>query len=150
MAVPDGMFSAIGTQASTSIASLSSAMAAMVAMTAAAPPMSDFMSSMWAAGLIEMPPESKVMPFPTSATFVFAPLPLWDRCTRRGGFAEPCPTPRIPPKAPFLRAFSSSTSTVRPTRPAASVAAAASSTGCRSDGGVLTRSRASLTAAVTI
>ena len=45
-------------------------------MTAAAPPMSDFMSSMPAAGLIEMPPESKVMPLPTRATLVLAPWPL--------------------------------------------------------------------------
>jgi len=34
------------------------------------------MSSIFAAGLIEMPPLSKVMPLPTSATFVRAPGPL--------------------------------------------------------------------------
>ena len=33
--------------------------------------MSDFMASMPAAGLIEMPPESNVMPLPTSATLTF-------------------------------------------------------------------------------
>ena len=35
---------------------------------APAPPMSHFMSSMPAAGLIEMPPVSKVTPLPTKAT----------------------------------------------------------------------------------
>ena len=39
-----------------------------VATTAAAPDMSLVMWSMFAAGLIEMPPESNVMPLPTSAT----------------------------------------------------------------------------------
>ena len=46
-----------------------------VAMTAAAPPMSEVMWCMLAAGLIEMPPVSNVMPLPTSATFLaFLPL----------------------------------------------------------------------------
>ena len=36
--------------------------------TLAAPPMSNFISSISAAGLIEMPPVSKVMPLPTSTT----------------------------------------------------------------------------------
>ena len=45
-------------------------------MTAAAPAMSLFMFSMCGAGLIEMPPLSKVMPLPTSATLVRAFLPL--------------------------------------------------------------------------
>ena len=39
-----------------------------VEMTAAAPPMSEVMFSMPAAGLMEIPPVSKVMPLPTSAT----------------------------------------------------------------------------------
>ena len=38
-----------------------------VAMTAAAPPMSDFIHSIAAAGLSDRPPESNVMPLPTSA-----------------------------------------------------------------------------------
>src|SRR5690625_5893811 len=40
----------------------------MVCNTAAAPDISDFMASMPWAGLIERPPESNVMPLPTSAT----------------------------------------------------------------------------------
>ena len=67
------MFSAIGTVAMTSTGSPSSATRHMVAITAAAPAMSHFMSSIFAAGLIEMPPESKVMPLPTSAIFLRAP-----------------------------------------------------------------------------
>ena len=62
------MFSAIGIQASTSTASPSSATARTVASTAAAPPMSLFMSSIDADGLSDRPPESKVIPLPTSAT----------------------------------------------------------------------------------
>ena len=62
------MFSAIGIQASTSTATPSCATARSVAITAAAPPMSHFISSIAAAGLSDRPPESKVMPLPTSAT----------------------------------------------------------------------------------
>ena len=46
-----------------------------MAITAAAPAMSLFMSSMFAAGLIEMPPLSNVMPLPTRAIFLRAPGP---------------------------------------------------------------------------
>ena len=62
------MFSAIGTVAVTATGSSSRAASTMVAITAAAPLMSDVMWSMFAAGLIEMPPVSNVMPLPTSAT----------------------------------------------------------------------------------
>ena len=67
-AVPDGMFSARQSQPVTATGRPSRAAASTVCSTAAAPAMSDFMASMPAAGLIEMPPESKVMPLPTSAT----------------------------------------------------------------------------------
>ena len=73
-AVPDGMFSAIGAQAVTVMSRPSRAMAVIVAMIAAAPPMSDFIHSIAAGGLSERPPESKVMPLPTSARCV-APRP---------------------------------------------------------------------------
>ena len=69
-AVDDGMFSAIGTVAMTSIGSFCLAARTTVAMTAAAPPMSEVMWCMLAAGLMEMPPVSNVMPLPTSATFL--------------------------------------------------------------------------------
>jgi hypothetical protein len=66
-AAPDGMFSAIGAQPVTFTASLSSAIATTAASTAAAPPMSDFIQSIAAAGFSDRPPESKVIPLPTSA-----------------------------------------------------------------------------------
>ncbi|CNW30274.1 Uncharacterised protein [Mycobacterium tuberculosis] len=69
-AVADGMFSAIGTVAITSIGSRSRAASVTVAITAAAPPMSEVMWCIDAAGLIEMPPVSKVIPLPTKATFL--------------------------------------------------------------------------------
>ncbi|SIF34067.1 Uncharacterised protein [Mycobacteroides abscessus subsp. abscessus] len=62
------MFSAIGTVAITSIGSCWRAASKVTAITAAAPPISEVMFSMPPAGLIEMPPVSKVMPLPTSAT----------------------------------------------------------------------------------
>ena len=72
-AVADGMFSAIGTVAITSMGSPWLAASTMVATTDAAPAISEVMWCIDAAGLIEMPPVSKVMPLPISATF-FAPL----------------------------------------------------------------------------
>ena len=47
--------------------SFSWAIATIAPSTAAAPPMSDFIHSMGAAGLSDRPPESNVMPLPTSA-----------------------------------------------------------------------------------
>ena len=61
------MFSAIGTVAVTAIGTFSAASASVLAMTAAAPPMSDFIQVRFAV-LRFRPPESKVMPLPTSAT----------------------------------------------------------------------------------
>ena len=70
-----------------------------VAITAAAPPMSEVMWCMLAAGLIEMPPVSNVMPLPTSATVLaLRPLPpRWASRTSRGSRDEPLPTPTMPP-----------------------------------------------------
>ena len=67
---PDGMFSAIGTVAMISTGSFSAAAATVLAMTAAAPPMSDFIGAMFAV-LMLSPPESKVIPFPTRAIRAF-------------------------------------------------------------------------------
>jgi hypothetical protein len=70
------MFSAIGTVAVISSGYFSFAASTIVATIAAAPDMSEVISSIAAAGLIEMPPVSNVMPFPTSAIFfrAFGPL----------------------------------------------------------------------------
>ena len=61
------MFSAIGANVVTLSGSLSRAIASVAWTTAAAPAMSDFISFIPAAGLMLSPPESKVMPLPTSA-----------------------------------------------------------------------------------
>ncbi|SLH47149.1 Uncharacterised protein [Mycobacteroides abscessus subsp. abscessus] len=55
------------------IGRLSRAASRVVAMTAAAPAMSEVMFSMFCAGLMEMPPVSKVTPLPISATFFGPP-----------------------------------------------------------------------------
>ena len=72
-AVPDGMFSARASHPLTRTGRPSRAAATTVASTAAAPAMSLFISSMPAAVLMDRPPESKVMPLPTSATYPRAP-----------------------------------------------------------------------------
>ena len=124
------MFSAIGTVAVTATGSSSVAASTVVAITAAAPPMSDVMWSMFAAGLIEMPPVSNVMPLPTSATFARGDGPPAQRSrTSRGLRDEPCPTPSTPPNPPSASAASSSTSTSSPAASASSRARAANVSG---------------------
>ena len=76
IASPPGMFSQVGTIPTTLTANPISATARMVPSTLPAPDMSYFISSISAAGLSEMPPVSKVMPLPTSATgLCFLPAP---------------------------------------------------------------------------
>ena len=88
------MFSAIGTVAVTATGSSSVAASTVVATTAAAPAMSEVMWSMFAAGLIEMPPVSNVMPLPTSATDARGDGPPDQRSrTSRGLRDEPLPDP---------------------------------------------------------
>ena len=65
VAVPLGMFSVAGTQATTFNGRPSSAIAPTPSSTAAPPDMSIFISSIFGAGLIEIPPVSKVTAFPT-------------------------------------------------------------------------------------
>ena len=62
------MFSVSPSTPTTLALALRPASAFMAPNTAAAPPMSHFISSMPAAGLRERPPESKHTPLPTSAT----------------------------------------------------------------------------------
>ena len=68
------MFSAIAVYAVTLSGSPSVAIASVACTTAAAPAMSDFISFMLAPGLMVSPPESNVMPLPTSARCCLAPL----------------------------------------------------------------------------
>ena len=65
--VPDGMFSAMHSQAVTRTGRLRRAAASVTARTVAAPVMSYFMPTMPVGGFSERPPVSKVMPLPTSA-----------------------------------------------------------------------------------
>ena len=62
------MFSVVGIKPITFAFGLSWAIARIAASVAAAPDMSYFIFSIPSAGLIEIPPESKVIPFPTIAT----------------------------------------------------------------------------------
>ncbi|GBD46503.1 hypothetical protein HRbin41_01330 [bacterium HR41] len=65
-APPSGMFSQAGTTAVTRSGRASSAIAPTASITAAPPDMSNFISCMRWAGLIEIPPLSKVTALPTS------------------------------------------------------------------------------------
>ena len=69
---PPGMFSAIARYPRTSIGGLSSGSALITPKTAAAPDISSFIVSIDWAGLSDRPPESNVMPLPTSATTLLA------------------------------------------------------------------------------
>src|ERR1700733_13211024 len=64
IASPSGMFSTRPTMPTTLTFALRAASACMSPTTQAAPPMSPFISSIPADGLIEIPPESKQTPFP--------------------------------------------------------------------------------------
>ncbi len=90
--------------------------------TAAAPDMSYFMSSMFCAGLIEMPPVSNVTPLPTRTTGAPS-APLYSRAMKRGSSTLPCATARSAPICSLTMAALSSTVTPNPWRPAISVAA---------------------------
>ena len=144
-APPPGMFSASASQASTRTASFWRAAARTTPRTVAAPAMSDFISGMEAGCLRDRPPESKVMPLPTRATRERARRGAQVTRTRRGGWAEPRPTPTMPPKPPFSSASSSRTSTSRPAA-ARSRARWAKTAGVRRLGGSSTRSRIRCTA----
>ena len=134
------MFSARASHAVTRTGSPRRAIAKIDCAAAAAPAMSDFISSIFAGGLSEMPPESKVMPLPTSDRCVAA---FWARTRslpHRGPRVEPPPTPIRPPNPRERRVSSSSTSTVtlafsRSPDPAWSTTACANEAGNRSSGG---------------
>ncbi len=121
-AVPEGMFSVLGMSPMTWTAGLSRPSTSKVPSTAAAPDMSYFMSSMFCAGLIEMPPVSKVTPFPTST--IGAPsAPLYSSTMKRGSSTLPCATASSAPIFSRAIAALSSTVTAKPWRAASSSAA---------------------------
>ena len=83
--------------------------------TQAAPAMSPFMSSMPAAGLIEMPPVSKQTPLPMKVTGAAPRLPPFQRMTTaRLSCCEPWPTPSSAFMPSFFIPLRSSTSTATP------------------------------------
>ena len=73
-ALPSGMFSTRPMAPTTLTFAFRAASACISPTTQAAPPMSPFMSSMLAAGLMEMPPVSKQTPLPIKATGCIAAL----------------------------------------------------------------------------
>ncbi len=86
---------------------LRAASACISPVTAAAPPMSPFMSSMPEAGFIELPPVSKVTPLPMKATGVSLALPPFHCMTAmRAPRGEPCATPSSEPMPSFFISFS--------------------------------------------
>ena len=108
------------------------------------------MSSIPAAVLIEMPPESKHTPLPTTAIgFVrFERAPLQRIVTSRLSRDDPRPTARSAFMPSFIMAFSSRTSTSTPSFVSA-FARSANSAGKSTLAGSFTRLRASSTPAAT-
>ena len=114
-ALSPSMFSTRPTRPTTFTFALRPASAAMAPTTAAAPAMSHFMSSMPPAGLMEMPPLSKVTPLPTKATGLPSPpAPCQDITTMRGSRALPSETPISMPKPSFSSSAGPNTSTATP------------------------------------
>ena len=90
LALPSGRFSQAGASATTFNASARVAHASIAPITLAAPHMSNFISSIVAAGLIDIPPESNVMPFPTSTIGACERgAPRYSRTMSRGGSRLP-------------------------------------------------------------
>ena len=105
--------------------------------------MSAFMSPIFCAGFKDMPPVSKVIPFPISTVgWLAAPVGWCSRVINLGPTAEPCPTASKALSPSSLAASSSMFSNSRPVSSAISMARAASESGRFILLGVLTRSRA--------
>ena len=116
-AVAEGMFSASAMTPTAFTLALRSASAFISPMTTPEPPMSHFICSMPAAGLMEMPPVSKVMPLPIKPRgrlSLALGIPLQRMITSRGGRALPWPTPSSAPMPSWASRFSFRTSTLTP------------------------------------
>ena len=110
--------------------------------TATAPDLSNFIAAMPVASLSEMPPESNVIPFPTTATVRPRRVPPgYSRMTRRGGWSEPPPTAKRPPHFNRASSFSSKTVTLRPVSFPSAFAISASRSGVAVSAGRLAMSR---------
>ena len=87
--------------------------------TTAEPHISYFISSILPAGLIDIPPESNVNPFPTN-TLGFLPPPfIYSRIINFGGSSVPCATPARPPIP--ISVNSSLSNTVRSIPPSSAI-----------------------------
>ena len=111
--------------------------------------MSYFISPIEAAGLSEMPPESNVIPLPTSTTVPRAFRGACSPTRNTGGRALPALTPSSPPIFSFWIARLSRIRNRNPPRAARALASRASSIGPRSLPGVLPTSRIHPTAPAT-
>ncbi|GIW19504.1 MAG: hypothetical protein KatS3mg064_2661 [Tepidiforma sp.] len=143
VAVPEGMFSVHGAMASTFSFAPSFASAHAAASTFAAPVMSAFIASMFAAGLMLIPPVSNVIPLPTSArSQPSPPRPRYPSRMSFGGSALPRATDSSDP-IPFRSMSSrSSTSISSPASRASAAARSASIVGVRWFEGSFAQSRA--------
>ena len=109
------MFSVAGTMPTTLIGSCSWLTAFSVPSTEAAPHMSNFISSIAALGLIEIPPVSKVTPLPTRAIgFCLAAAPRYSSTISFAGWRLPALTDSSEPI--FSRFIAASSSTLRRSR----------------------------------
>ena len=142
---PPGMFSLEGTTAITLHEGFSVAMARIAPIMAAPPHMSYFIFSMSFAGLMEIPPVSNVMAFPTRPR-TGAPgsnfSGVYVMMIMRGGSALPCATESSAPIFNSAIFFSSRISTARPASRAMAAARSASMRGVRRLDGSLPSSRA--------
>ncbi len=112
--------------------------------------MSPFMPIIDSLVLSDRPPESNVMPLPTSATVPRAVPPgSHASFTKRGSSVDPRLTPSRPPSFSSSIALRSSTSMSNPLSSARSCARSANAVGVRVPPGWLTRSRATRTASPT-
>ena len=118
--------------------------AVKAASTDAAPPMSIFMSRcIGSDGFRLMPPESYMMPLPTSPRCPLdAPAGVYRSFTMRGSSALPAFTPSRPPQPRSMSCCRSNTSTSKPKRAPSATATSPMSVAVRWPGGVFARSRA--------
>jgi len=140
------MFSAVGTTPTTRMGALRSAIARMAQMTAAPPAMSSFIRSIPSAGLMEMPPVSKVMPLPTRPRTGAAGAPggSYRMTMTRGGSALPRATPRSSPIPSRAISLSSRISTATPASVAIAAARSAKTRGVSTLDGSFAKPRARL------
>ena len=143
---PSGRFSTAGTTAVTLMGRPSSAAARAAPSTLAAPHMSNFISSMVAAGLMEIPPESKVTPLPTSTTGASPRTPpVYSRTMSLGGWRLPRATAsRAPMPSSRIRSSSRTSAESESNSSARASAHSARWDGVHTLPGRLPRSRASL------